>query len=67
MKRSEATPEILEALEDPENIYSFEEDDLEWEIGRSFIKERGWNMYRLTDEQRVAVELYVQEKMKSME
>ena len=67
MKRSEATPEILEALEDPENIFSFEEDDLEWEIGRAFIKERGWSMYRLTDEQRIAVETYVQEKMKSME
>ena len=29
MKRSEATPEILEALEDPENIYTFEEDEKE--------------------------------------
>lgn len=40
MKRSEATPEILEALEDRENIYSFEEDYIEREIIFGYIHEK---------------------------
>ena len=60
MKRSEATPEILEALKDPENIYTFEEDAKEMDLVFGYIRSKKWNIRNgLTEEQRKEVEEYV--------
>ena len=60
MKRSEATPEILEALKDPENIYTFEEDEREMRLAFGYIRSKKWDLRNgLTDEQRKEVEDYV--------
>ena len=63
MKRSEATPEILEALKDPENIYTFEEDAKELDLVFGYIRSKKWNIQNgLTKEQRKEVEEYVRQQ-----
>lgn len=63
MKRSEATPEILDALKDPENIYAFEEDMVCLELGRRYVKAKGWKLTALTQSQRDEVESYIDQEM----
>lgn len=64
MKRSEATPELLKALEDPENIYTFEEDKVYSDMGSAYIRTKGWKLTSLTDEQREEIERYLEIEMK---
>lgn len=67
MKRSEVTPEILEALEEPGNIYTFEEDLIEREIIFGYIHEKGWSLKGgLTDEQREELDIYVTARLKEL-
>ena len=62
MKRSEATPEILEALEDPENIYTFEEDEKEMDLVFGYIRSKGWSLKGgLTEGQRKELDDYMKE------
>ena len=58
MKRSEATPGMLKQLEDPENLYTFEEDEIEMNIVWQFIlHEKKWNIQNgVNDEQREEIE-----------
>ena len=61
MKRSEATPELLEALEEPGNIYMFEEDIEEAHIIFPFMRAQGWinTGHELTDDDRRLIGLHL--------
>ena len=64
MKRSEATPELLKVLEDPENIYTFEEDEIEMCLVFSYLRcYKKWSG-DLTDEQRNEVGLFLEKGLK---
>ena len=64
MRRSEATPEILKKLEDPDNIYTFEEDKIEGRLVFGYIRSKKWDLENgLTEEQRKEVEAYVKSKL----
>ena len=61
MKRSEATPELLKALEDPENIYTFEEDRLEAELCFFYLRAKKWVLHKgVTKEREKETERFVQ-------
>ena len=61
MKRSEATPELLEALEEPGNIHMFEEDIEEADIIFPFMRAQGWinTGHDMTDEDRLLLEIHL--------
>jgi hypothetical protein len=61
MKRSEATPGILKALEEPGNIYTFEEDEEEMRIIFPFMRAQGWLVSgrELTDDDRKIIDKHL--------
>ena len=52
MRRSEATPKLLAALEEPGMLYLFEEDYEELLFVFSYIRKKGWSRKELTDAQK---------------
>ena len=69
MKRNEATPELLKALEDPENIYAFEEDYIEIRLVSGYIRRyKKWSTSNgLSAEQKNEVSLFLEKALKVIE
>jgi hypothetical protein len=59
MKRSEASPGLLEILNEPGMLYLFDEDIEEMNSVFSFIHQNGWDRTNLSDEQKKQIDQYL--------